>query len=72
MRGNKNLLEKSKKAYQLVKDITSEKRGRSTIIQKKSTMRAMVTINVCSALSTKEDLQLLLREEVEIAVAAPK
>ena len=72
VRGNKNLLEKSKKAYQLVKDITSEKRGRSTIIQKKSTMRAMVTINVCSALSTKEDLQLLLREEVEIAVAAPK
>ena len=72
MRGNKNLLEKSKKAYQVVKDITSEKRDRSTVIQNKSTMRAMVTINVCSVLSTKEDLQLLLREEVEIAVAAPK
>ena len=85
----------SKKAYQLVKDLTSEKQGRSTTIQDKSgkclTEEQEIlsrwteycsepyncesygdnTVLDCSQ-HPEEDLQPILREEVEIAVAALK
>ena len=65
---NKN---NSKKAYQLVKDLTAEKQGRSTTIKDKSekfsadkqsisqsekTMRLMVTIQFWTAVSTQEKI----------------
>ena len=89
---NKN---NSKRAYQLVKDLTSEKQGRSSAIQDKSgkclTEEKEIlsrwteycselyncescggnTVLDCSQLP-EEDLQPILREEVEIAVASVK
>ena len=89
---NKN---NSKRAYQLVKDLTSEKQGRSSTIQDKSgkclteekEILSRWTEN-CSELYNyescgentvldcsqppEEDLQPILREEVEIAVASLK
>ena len=88
---NKN---KSKRAYQLVKDLTSEKQGRSSTIQDKSG-KCLTEENeilsrwteYCSELynyescgdnavldcsQPQEDLQLIPREEVEIAVASLK
>ena len=89
---NKN---NSKRAYQLVKNLTSEKQGRSSAIQNKS--RKCITeekeipsrwTEYCSELYNyeicgdnavldcsqppEEDLQLILCEEVEIAVASLK
>ena len=89
---NKN---NSKRAYQLVKDLTSEKQGRSSTIQDKS--RKCLTeekeilsrwTEYCSELYTyescgdnavldcsqspEEDLQSIVREEAEIAVASLK
>ena len=89
---NKN---NSKKAYQLVKDLTSEKQGRSSTIQDKSGKCLTEEKEIlsrwteyCSELYNyescgdnavldcsqrpEEDLQLILREEVEIAVASLK
>ena len=89
---NKN---NSKKAYQLVKDLTSEKQGRSTTIQDKSGKCLTEEQEIlsrwteyCSELYNhetdgdntvldcsqppEEDQQLILREEVENAVAALK
>ena len=89
---NKN---NSKRAYQLVKDLASEKQGRSSTIQDKSgkclteekeilsrwtniaqnctTMRVVETTLYWTAASPpEEDLQPILREEVEIAVASLK
>ena len=89
---NKN---NSKRAYQLVKDLTSEKQGRSSTIQDKSgkclTEEKEIlsrSTEYCSELYNyescgdnavldssqppKEDLQPILREEVEIAVASVK
>ncbi|MEW8547862.1 MAG: hypothetical protein AB2693_30515 [Candidatus Thiodiazotropha sp.] len=77
---------KSKRAYQLVKDLTSEKQGRSTNIQDKSGKCLTEEQEIlsrwteyCSELynhesdgDTEEDQQPILREEVEIAVAALK
>ena len=89
---NKN---NSKRAYQLVKDLTSEKQGRSSTIQDKSgkclTEEKEIlsrwteycsemynyescgdnTVLDCSQ-PPEEDLQPILREEVEIAVASLK
>ena len=89
---NKN---NSKRAYQLVKDLTSEKQGRSSTIQDKSgnclteekeilsrwtEYRSELynyescgdnTVLDCSQ-PPEEDLQPILREEVEIAVASLK
>ena len=84
---NKN---NSKRAYQLVKDLTSEKQGRSSAIQDKSgkcrTEEKEIlsrwteycyescgdnTVLDCSV-PPEEDLQPILREEVEIAVASLK
>ena len=89
---NKN---NSKRAYQLVKDLTSEKQGRSSTIQDKSgkclTEEKEIlsrwteycselynyescednTVLDCSQ-SPEEDLQPILHEEVEIAVASLK
>ena len=89
---NKN---NSKRAYQLVKDLTSEKQGRSSTTQEKSgkclteekEIRCRWT-EYCSELYNydscgdntvldcnqppEEDLQPILREEVEIAVASLK
>ena len=84
---NKN---NSKKAYRLVKDLTSEKQGNpqlsktslGNVIQKNerlsadgpssvqsyAAIRVMVTVHIW----TEEDLQQVLREEVEITVAALK
>ena len=89
---NKN---NSKRAYQLVKNLTSEKQGRSSAIQNKS--RKCLTeeketlsrwTEYCSELYNykscgdnavldcsqppEEDLQPILRDEVEIAVASLK
>ena len=89
---NKN---NSKRAYQLVKDLTSEKQGRSSTIQDKSgkclTEEKEILIRwteYCSELYNyescgdntvldcsqppEEDLQPILREEVEIAVTLLK
>ena len=89
---NKNNI---KKAYQLVKDLTSEKQGRSTTIQDKSGKCLTEEQEIlsrwaeyCSELYNcesyvdntvlgcsqhpEEDLQPILREEVEIAIAALK
>ena len=89
---NKN---NSKRAYQLVKDLTSEKQGRSSTIRDKSgkclTEEKKILsrwTEYCSELYNyescgdntvldcsqppKEDLQPILREEVEIAVASLK
>ena len=88
---NKN---NSKIAYQLVKDLTSEKQGRSSTIQDKSgncLTEEKEILNrwteYCSELynyescgdnavldcsQPPEDLQPILREEVEIAVASVK
>ena len=89
---NKN---NSKRAYQLVKDLTSEKQGRSSTIQDKSgkcfTEEKEILsrwTEYCSELYNygscgdntvldcgqppEEDLQPILREEVEIAVASLK
>ena len=89
---NKN---KSKRAYQLVKDLTSEKQGRSWTVQDKSGKCLIEEKEIlsrwteyCSELYNyegcgdntvldcsqppEEDLQLLLREEVEIAEASLK
>ena len=89
---NKN---NSKRAYQLVKDLTSEKQGRSSTIQDKSGKCLIQQKEIhsrwteyCSELYNyescgdnavldcsqppKEDLQPILREEVEIAVASLK
>ena len=89
---NKN---NSKRAYQLVKDLTPEKQGRSSTIQDKSekclTEEEEILsrwIEYCSELCNyescgdntvldssqppEEDLQPILREEVEIAVASLK
>ena len=89
---NKN---NSKRAYQLVKDLTSEKQGRSSTIQDKSGKCLTEEKEIlsrwteyCSELYNyescgdsavldcsqppKEDLQPILREEVEIAVASLK
>ena len=89
---NKN---NSKRAYQLVKDLTSEKQGRSSSIQDKSGKCLTEEKEIlsrwteyCSELynyescrdnavldcsqPSEEDLQPILREEVEIAVASPK
>ena len=89
---NKN---NSKRAYQLVKDLTSEKQGRSSTIQDKSgkclTEEKEIlsrwteycselyknescgdnTVLNCSE-PPEEDLQPILQEEVEIAVASLK
>ena len=75
----------SKKAYLLVKDLTSEKQGRSTTMQDKSgkclteeqeilsrwTEYCSELYN-CECMYHEEDLQPILREEVDIAVAALK
>ena len=89
---NKN---NSKRAYQLVKDLTSEKQGRSSAIQDKpgkclTEEKEILSrwTEYCSELYNyescgdntvldcsqppEEDLQPILREEVEIAVAALK
>ena len=89
---NKN---NSKRAYQLVKDLTSEKQGRSSAIQDKSGKCLTEEKEIlsrwteyCSELYNfescgyntvldcsqppEEDLQPILREEVEIAVASLK
>ena len=89
---NKN---NSKRAYQLVKDLTSEKQGRSSTIQDKSGKCPTEEKEIlsrwteyCSELYTyescgdnteldcsqppEEDLQPILREEVEIAEASLK
>ena len=89
---NKN---NSKRAYQLVKDLTSEKQGRSSTIQDKSEIILLKKkrffsrwTEYCSELYNyescrdnavldcsqppEEDLQPILREEVEIAVASLK
>ena len=89
---NKN---NNKRAYQLVKDLTSEKQGRSPTIQDKSGKclteekemlsrwtvycRELYNYEKCGDNSVldcsqppEEDLQLILREEVEIAVASLK
>ena len=89
---NKN---NSKRAYQLVKDLTSEKQGRSSTIQDKSGTCLTEEKEIlsrwteyCSELYNyescgdnavldcskppEEDLQPILREEVEIAVASLK
>ena len=89
---NKN---NSKRAYQLVKDLTSEKQGRSSTIQDKSGKCLTEEKNIlsrwteyCSELYNyescgdnalldcsqppEEDLQPILREENEIAVASLK
>ena len=89
---NKN---NSKRAYQLVKDLTSEKQGRSSTIQDKSEKCLTEEKEIlsrwseyCSELYNyescgdnavldcsqppEEDLQPILREEVEIAVASLK
>ena len=89
---NKN---SSKRAYQLVKDLTSEKQGRSSAIQDKSGKFLTEEKEIlsrwteyCSELykyesyadnavldysqPPEEDLQPILREEVEIAVASLK
>ena len=89
---NKN---NSKKAYQLVKDLTSEKQDRSTTVQDKSGKCLPEEQKIlcrraeyCSELYNngsygdnavldchqppEEDLQPVLREKVEIAVAAQK
>ena len=89
---NKN---NSKRAYQLVKDLTSEKQGRSSTIQDKSGKGLTVEKEIlsrwteyCSELYNyescgdnavldcsqppEEDLQPILRGEVEIAVASLK
>ena len=82
---NKN---NSKRAYQLVKDLTSEKQGRSSTIQDKSGKCLTEEKDIlsrwteyCSELynyesldcsQPPEDLQPILREEVEIAVASLK
>ena len=89
---NKN---NSKKTYQLVKDLTSKKQGRSSTIQDKSGKRLTEEQEIlnrwteyCSELYNyescgdnvvldcsqpqEEDLQPILREEVEIAVASLK
>ena len=89
---NKN---NSKRAYQLVKDLTSEKQGRSSTIQDKSGKCLTEEKEIlsrwteyCSELYNyescgdnavldcsqppEEDLQPILREEVEIAVASLK
>ena len=88
---NKN---NSKRAYQLVKDLTSEKQGRSSAIQDKSGKCLTEEKEIlsrwteyCSELyncescgdnavldcsQPREDLQPILREEVEIAVASLK
>ena len=86
---------KSKRAYQLVKDLTSEKHSRSSTIQNKSWKCLTEEIEIlsrwteyCSELYNyescgdnavldysqppEEDLQPILREEVEIAVASLK
>ena len=84
----------SKKAYQLVKDLTSEKQGRSTTIQDKSGKGLIEEQEIlgrwteyCSELCNyerygdytvlhcsqhPENLQLILRVKVEMAVAALK
>ena len=85
----------SKRAYQLVKDLTSEKQGRSSTIQDKSgkclTEEKVILsrwAEYCSELynyescrdnavldcshTPEEDLQPILREEVETAVASLK
>ena len=85
----------SMSAYQLVKDLTSEKQGRSSSIQDRSgnvlpknmrfsadgqniaqnctIMRVVVTMLYWTAVSPQEeDLQPILREKVEIAVASLK
>ena len=85
----------SKRAYQLVKDLTSEKQGRSSTIQDKSGKCLTEEKEIlsrwteyCSELynydscgdnavldcsqPSEEDLQPILREEVEIAVASLK
>ena len=89
---NKN---NSKRAYQLVKDLTSEKQGRSSAIQNR--YRKCLTeeheilsrwTEYCSELynhescgddavldcsqSSEEELQLILREEADIAIASLK
>ena len=89
---NKN---NSKRAYQLVKDLTSEKQGRSSTIQDKSGKCLTEEKEIlsrwteyCSELYNyescgdntvldcsqppEEDLQPILREEVEIAIASRK
>ena len=89
---NKN---NSKRAYQLVKDLTSEKQGRSSTIQDKSEKCLTEEKEILSRLTEycselynyercgdnavldcsqppEEDLQPILREEVEIAVASLK
>ena len=85
----------SKRAYQLVKDLTSEKQGRSSTIQDKSGICLTEENEIlsrwteyCSELYNyescgdntvldcsqppEEDLQPILREEAEIAVASLK
>ena len=85
----------SKRAYQLLKDLTSEKQGRSSTIQDKSGKCLTEEKEIlsrwtayCSELynyessghnaildcsqPSEEDLQPILREEVEIAVASLK
>ena len=81
----------SKRAYQLVKDLTSEKQGRSSTIQDKSGKCLTEEKEIlsrwteyCSELynyescgdrlqpAPEEDLQPILREEAEIAVASMK
>ena len=87
---NKN---NSKRAYQLVKDLTSEKQGRSSTIQDKSWKCLIEEKEILSRWTEyclklynyescgdnavldcsqppEEDLQPILREEVEIAVAS--
>ena len=88
---NKN---NSKRSYQLVKDLTSEKQGRSSTIQDKSGKclneeKEILSrwTDCCSKLynyesccdnavldcsQSSEDLQPILREKVEIAVASLK
>ena len=80
---NKN---NSKRAYQLMKDLTSEKQGRSSTTEEKEILSRWT--EYCSELYNyescgdnavldcsqplEEDLQPILREEVEIAVASLK
>ena len=85
---NKN---NSKRPYQLMKDLTSEKQGRSSTTQDKSGKEKEILsrwTEYCTELYNceccgvnagldcsqppEEDLQLILREEIEIAVASLK
>ena len=84
MPGDLDFLNKnnSKRAYQLVKGLTSEKQGRSSIIQDKSGKCLTEEQEILESCGDNavldcnqppgEDLQPIPREDVEIAVASLK